>query len=746
MDAPAPKTSQNLFEVYLRLRPPPTATAAAAAAAAAVAQTDRVLTVETPDRDGVKPSHITLNPPSDRRRAIERFGFTQVFAETASQLDVFSSTEIVKMIEGVLAPKGGEGTDAVVATLGVTGSGKTHTILGSKTQRGLTQLAVDVVFRSIGPSMLDVASLPAVLESLQACDPSESPLVAAPQYLETVFADHSQFSRANSRAATPMNGDFSSSLMSSAPRRNLPPMPNSLPKQPDVSGILVPCDASAEYVVVVSMYEVHNDRIYDLLTPATKNAATKEFRRRPLLFKSTELSPDRKVVAGLRKVVCTTVREALLVLEAGLQERRVTGTGSNSVSSRSHGFFCFEVKKRHGGRRPGPWGGSKLTVVDLAGSERAREAKTAGATLVEAGKINESLMYLGQCLQTQSELGTSTKPNVVPYRQCKLTELLFSNSFPSHASPHMPRRNPQRGVMIVTADPTGDYNATSQILRYSALAREVTVPRVPSITATILANAPTLASGNTTRSVSPIQHHYQQRPFVPAGGNGNNNYRNHTPVDERATMEIAALEIARLSDELDQLRAEADAHMEARFTAEAHLLSMEDRLIDLEAAVRDECAAEFEQTLMLELARFKTSLALEQERSEEHWDRKVDLLERGLDSTGCQDVEQQQHNKENVLVEDLTEEVERLRRENAVLKRELAGRSPTKRKPLEERDDYSPAPEAVAPGSSTGGGGVATLGRKMERMRVHADAGSRSGSGASNVSPKKVRRSAKATQ
>ncbi|TQV93672.1 kinesin family protein [Cordyceps javanica] len=772
--APVPKTSQNLFEVYLRLRPPPTA------AAAAAAQAERVLTVETPDQDGVRPSHITLNPPSDRRRAIERFGFTQVFAETASQLDVFSSTEIVGMVEGVLAPKGGEGTDAVVATLGVTGSGKTHTILGSKTQRGLTQLAVDVVFRSIGPSMLDAASLPAVIESLQACDPSESTLMAAPQYLETVFADPSRLSRANSRAATPMlpaatlpknllsqhrldplymaltatargkssarrqnvmansiQGDFSSSIMSPAPRRNLPPMPNALPKQPDVSGVLVPCDTSSEYVVVVSMYEVHNDRIYDLLTPATKNAATKEFRRRPLLFKSTELSPDRKVVAGLRKIVCTTVKEALLVLEAGLQERRVTGTGSNSVSSRSHGFFCFEVKKRHGGRRPGPWGGSKLTVVDLAGSERAREAKTAGATLVEAGKINESLMYLGQCLQTQSELGTSTKPNVVPYRQCKLTELLFSNSFPSHTSPHMPRRNPQKGVMIVTADPTGDFNATSQILRYSALAREVTVPRIPSITATILANGPAPASG--TRSVSPVQHHFQ-RPFIPAGS-GHGNYRNHSPVDERATMEIAALEIARLSDEIDQLRAETDAHMEARFTAEAHLLSMEDRLIDLEAAIRDECAAEFEQTLMLELARFKTSLALEQERSEEHWDRKVDLLERGLDGAGGCAEDGDEYNKENVLVEDLSEEVERLRRENAVLKRELAGRSPTKRKPLEERDDFSPAPEAAPTASGT----VSNLGKKLERMRVNADAGSRSASGTSNGSPKKVRRTAKAT-
>lgn len=292
----------------------------------------------------------------------------------------------------------------------------------------------------------------------------------------------------------------------------------------------------------------------------------------------------------------------------------------------------------------------------------------------------------------------------------------------------MPRRNPQKGVMIVTADPTGDFNATSQILRYSALAREVTVPRIPSITATILANGPA-PPGAGTRSISPVQHH-GQRPFVPAGGN----YRNHTP-DERTTMEIAALEIARLSDEIDQLRVEADAHMEARFIAEAHLLSMEDRLIDLEAAIRDECAAEFEQTLMLELARFKTSLALEQERSEEHWDRKVDLLERGLENAGCDDGEE--YDKENVLVEDLSQEVERLRRENAVLKRELAGRSPTKRKPLEERDDFSPVPE-MAPLSNSGS--VTNLGKKLERMRVNGESASRTASGASNGSPKKVRR------
>jgi hypothetical protein len=176
-----------------------------------------------------------------------------------------------------------------------------------------------------------------------------------------------------------------------------------------VSNIDISCDPSAEYVVIISMYEVHNDRIYDLLTPAVKSGATKEVRRRPLLFKSTELSPDRKVVAGLRKVICSSYNEALTVVETGLQERRVTGTGSNSVSSRSHGFFVFEVKKRTRSRRPSLWEGNKFTIVDLAGSERAREAKTAGATLAEAGKINESLMYLGQCLQTQSEAASSSK-------------------------------------------------------------------------------------------------------------------------------------------------------------------------------------------------------------------------------------------------------------------------------------------------------------------------------------------------
>lgn len=192
----------------------------------------------------------------------------------------------------------------------------------------------------------------------------------------------------------------------SVPKRRLPQRPSALPQFPDISNLAFPVEPNVEYAILVSMYEVYNDRIFDLLSVPSNH---KDLRRRHLLFKSTEASPDRKVVAGLRKVVCGSYEEALMILETGLMERRVAGTGSNSVSSRSHGFFCVEVKRRPRGGLSNSWAGSQLTIVDLAGSERARNAKTAGATLAEAGKINESLMYLGQCLQMQSDSNEGTK-------------------------------------------------------------------------------------------------------------------------------------------------------------------------------------------------------------------------------------------------------------------------------------------------------------------------------------------------
>ena len=113
MDPPQ-KPGANLFQVYLRLRPTP---------ATGSTNAERFLLVEEPEEDEA-PTQITLNPPNDRRRAVEKFAFTRVFEEDATQLDLFQGTRVLPLLEGVLSPHGGDGTDGLLATLGVTGSGK----------------------------------------------------------------------------------------------------------------------------------------------------------------------------------------------------------------------------------------------------------------------------------------------------------------------------------------------------------------------------------------------------------------------------------------------------------------------------------------------------------------------------------------------------------------------------------------------------------------------------------------------
>jgi len=178
------------------------------------------------------------------------------------------------------------------------------------------------------------------------------------------FWNSSRLTRSNAKARFGTLLQDTTGLTAPTPRRHLPQRPSALPQKPDVSTYIVQPTPNTDYAILVSMYEVYNDRIFDLLTHPRNQ---KDLRRRPLLFKPTEGSPDRKIVAGLRKIVCSTYEEALMVLETGLMERRVAGTGSNSVSSRSHGFFCVEVKKRARGGMSNAWSGAQLTIVDLAG-------------------------------------------------------------------------------------------------------------------------------------------------------------------------------------------------------------------------------------------------------------------------------------------------------------------------------------------------------------------------------------------
>ena len=125
MDTSSKQAPNSLFQVYLRLRPIPIAGLAQIQESLHLqpCTPERFLTVEPPSNDvtGSLPTHITLHPPSDsRKRAVEKFAFTKVFEENTTQLDIFKGTGVVPLVEGVIS----EGRDGLIATLGVTGSGK----------------------------------------------------------------------------------------------------------------------------------------------------------------------------------------------------------------------------------------------------------------------------------------------------------------------------------------------------------------------------------------------------------------------------------------------------------------------------------------------------------------------------------------------------------------------------------------------------------------------------------------------
>lgn len=63
---------------------------------------------------------------------------------------------------------------------------------------------------------------------------------------------------------------------------------------------------------------------------------------------------------------------------------------------------------------------SKLHLVDLAGNERIKKTHAEGLALKEAAYINRSLSFLEQVIVSTCD----QKRDHVPYRQCKLTNLL----------------------------------------------------------------------------------------------------------------------------------------------------------------------------------------------------------------------------------------------------------------------------------------------------------------------------------
>ncbi|KAK4486701.1 hypothetical protein RD792_006761 [Penstemon davidsonii] len=167
-----------------------------------------------------------------------------------------------------------------------------------------------------------------------------------------------------------------------------------------------------KYEVSVSVLEVYNEQIRDLLVSSGSSQTTKR-----LEIKQVVGEGGGHHVPGLVEAQVNNVNEVWEVLRTGSNGRVVESTNANEHSSRSHCMHCVMVKGEN--LVNGECTKSKLWLVDLAGSERIARTEVQGERLKETQNINRSLSALGDVISS-----LATKSPHIPFRNSKLTHLL----------------------------------------------------------------------------------------------------------------------------------------------------------------------------------------------------------------------------------------------------------------------------------------------------------------------------------
>uniref|UniRef100_A0A4W4FAN2 Kinesin-like protein n=1 Tax=Electrophorus electricus TaxID=8005 RepID=A0A4W4FAN2_ELEEL len=168
-----------------------------------------------------------------------------------------------------------------------------------------------------------------------------------------------------------------------------------------------------EFSVKVSLLEIYNEELFDLLSP------TPDVTERLQLFDD----PRNKrgvIVKGLEDIMVHNKNDVYQILERGAAKRKTASTLMNAYSSRSHSVFSVTIHMKEvtlDGEELVKIG--KLNLVDLAGSENIGRSGAVDKRAREAGNINQSLLTLGRVITALVE----RRPHV-PYRESKLTRIL----------------------------------------------------------------------------------------------------------------------------------------------------------------------------------------------------------------------------------------------------------------------------------------------------------------------------------
>jgi len=165
-------------------------------------------------------------------------------------------------------------------------------------------------------------------------------------------------------------------------------------------------DDYIEFLVKVSIVEIYNERIRDLLDPKRDNLKIHEDKARGVF------------IGEVTETYVGSEQEIFDIMKVGTYNRSVAVTNLNEHSSRSHLVFMLTIEQKNLHDRSSKVG--KLHLVDLAGSEKVAKTGASGERLDEAKNINRSLSALGNVINAL----TDRKSTHVPYRDSKLSRVL----------------------------------------------------------------------------------------------------------------------------------------------------------------------------------------------------------------------------------------------------------------------------------------------------------------------------------
>ncbi|EAN84107.1 putative kinesin-like protein [Trypanosoma cruzi] len=228
-------------------------------------------------------------------------------------------------------------------------------------------------------------------------------------------------------------------------------------------------DGNLRFQFCCSFYQIYNERVMDLLNPATTHSPNTG-------LKVGWCRGDVFAVENLFICNCDEPEKMRRCFFSGTKEKFMGSHAMNQQSSRSHCVFTIYVARCDADSPETPIR-AELSIVDLAGSERVAmlSRSPSSSMLKDSPDINASLLTLGRVITALTANGTRAKKGKpadrshIPYRESKLTMLL------KHAL-----GGNSLTTMIACISPSDRYvDETLSTLLYAGRARNITnIPRV----------------------------------------------------------------------------------------------------------------------------------------------------------------------------------------------------------------------------------------------------------------------------